>query len=117
MTRVQISFEGKEKFQWGYFDGETLFISGVKYTPFALTQESGMIRTPKKTLIEKLKKLGYPVDSLAESQVKWRKNNLYNLTISITNAEKDALLEYCEKRGISMYGLIRDFIRKTIGVE
>ena len=117
MTRVQVYFKDKEKFQWGYFNGENLTVSGVTYPPFALARASGMIRTLNKPLLEKLKALGYPATSLERAQARWNKNNSYNITVSITNDEKQALIKYCEERGISMYGLIRDFIRKTISAE
>ena len=117
MTRVQVYFKDKEKFQWGYFDGENLTVSGITYPPLALARANGTVRTLNKPLLEKLKALGYPTTSLERAQVRWNRNNLYNLTVSITNAEKEALLEYCEKRGVSMYGLIRDFIRETISAE
>ena len=117
MTRVQVYFEGKEKYQWGYFDGVNFTISNVQYTPLALMQENGVIRTTNKPLLEKLRALGYKADSLEEAKYRWRKNNLQKIDTLVPNSEKAAFKKYCEEHNVSMHSLLRSFIRKTIGLE
>ena len=116
-TRVNVHFEGMAKKKYGYFDGINLYFSDALCTPATLIKQKGTIKTPNKEMSKKVKEAGYPVELLETPQDRWDRNNLSVFTVTIPKTEKAALLEYCQKRGISLHSAMREMIRKTIGLE
>ena len=116
-TRVRVIYDGIDEMKYGYFDGKHLLFTGIPCPPEDLNKAKGVIHTQNKTVAEKIKAEGYQVEILKRNQDKWDKDNLWKLTLTFPIEERQALIDYCERRGMTLYNATREMIREALRRE
>ena len=116
-TRVRVIYDGIDTMKYGYFDGKHLLFAGIPCTPEDLNEAKGIVHTQNKAVAEKIKAAGYQVEILKPNQYKWDKDNLWKLTLTFPIQEKETLMAYCERRGMTLYNATREIIREALRRE
>jgi len=117
--RVKIEYADRAKGNYGYATTEhsassyglpVIAIGDEPHGAADIAALGGTIVTANKELAAHLSRIGYPV-RVSEPQKKWDKENLVQVKVNLTVAEKNALDAYSAEHGVTPYGAIKDWIK------